>query len=233
MNGVLFALTWVRHRRWGLLLGGILLLLIISPFPGAYDRDDNVITPFVAVVVLAVTLCTARHFLTLLLMTLLTITWLVVSIVTDGSGLFASDRLVAPVLLAPILFLVVIGSIFFLLVNWMARVTTITSETLCAAVCGYLILGLFWTGIYALVQSSDPSAIFNQDARKLVHGDLIYFSYTTLTTTGFGDLIPKNPFARMSAVLEAVAGTFYNAIVIARLVTLYGFARVSTRTAES
>jgi hypothetical protein len=217
------AFGWIRRHRWAMLLVGIFALLIISPFPGAYDRNDNLITPLTTAVVLAVTLCTARRFLTVLLMILLTVTWLVISIVTDGSGLFASDHLAAPVLLAPILFLVVMGSIFLLLVTWMARVTTINAETLCAAVCGYLILGLFWTGIYALVQSVDQHAIFSHDASRVEHGDLIYFSYTTLTTTGFGDLIPKNSFARMWAVIEAVAGTFYNAIVIARLVTLYGF----------
>jgi hypothetical protein len=69
----------------------------------------------------------------------------------------------------------------------------------------------------------NPQSITSHDSTQLLHSDLIYFSYTTLTTTGFGDLIPKNPFARMWAVIEAVAGTFYNAIVIARFVTLYGF----------
>ncbi len=122
------------------------------------------------------------------------------------------------------------GSVFFLLASWMARVTTINAETLCAAVCGYLILGLFWTGIYALVQNVHPNAIASSDAKSLEHGDLIYFSYTTLTTTGFGDLIPKSPFARMWTVIEAVAGTFYNAIVIARFVTLYGFKPASVES---
>jgi hypothetical protein len=220
-------LAWVQRHRWALLLSGLFLLLIVSPFPGFYDRNDDVITPLVSVVVLAVTLGTAHRYSTVLFMTVLTATWLVISYVTDGSGLFASDRLAAPVLAAPVLFLAVMGSIFVLLVNWMARLTVVNAETLCAAVCGYLILGLFWTGIYALVQSVHPHAIASTDAGPLQHGDLIYFSYTTLTTTGFGDLIPKNPFARMWAVIEAVAGTFYNAIVIARFVTLYGFGRGS------
>jgi hypothetical protein len=223
MNEALRLVGWVRAHRWAILLVGLVFLLLVSPFPGAYDREDNLITPLVSVVVLAVTLCTAQRFLTVLLMFVLTTTWLVTSIVTDGSGLFASDTIDKPVLIAPVLFLLVIGAIFILIVTWMVRVTTINAETLCAAVCGYLILGIFWTGIYALVQNLHPHAIANFDSSKLQHGDLIYFSYTTLTTTGFGDLIPKNPFARMWAVMEAVAGTFYNAIVIARLVTLYGF----------
>jgi voltage-gated potassium channel len=229
MNEALRIIDWVRAHRWAILLVGILFLLLASPFPGVYDREDNVITPLAAVVVLAVTLCTAQRFLTVALMTLLTVTWLSISIATDGSGLFASDHIKDPVLIAPVLFLVVMGSVFFLLASWMARVTTINAETLCAAVCGYLILGLFWTGIYALVQNVHPHAIASSDAKDLQHGDLIYFSYTTLTTTGFGDLTPKSSFARMWAVIEAVAGTFYNAIVIARFVTLYGFTTAPAR----
>lgn len=203
MNAAFLAVAWVRRHRWAMLLVGLLLLLIISPFPGAYDRNDNLISPLAAIVVLAVTLCTGRRIVTMLMITVLTLTWLVVSIATDGSGLFASATITAP-----ILFLAVMGSVFLLLANWLAHVTTINAETLCAAVCGYLIVGLFWTGIYALVQNHDAHAIVAHDENVLQHGDLIYFSYTTLTTTGYGDLVPKNPVARMWAVIEAVVGTF-------------------------
>ena len=85
----------------------------------------------------------------------------------------------------------------------------------------YLIIGIFWAGLYALAQAQDHHAISSTTTGTLEHGDLLYFSYTTLTTTGFGDLAPRSPVARMWSVLEAVVGTFYNAIVIARLVTLY------------
>jgi hypothetical protein len=218
MQAAVFVLTWIKRHRWAILLIAILLLLVVSPFQDVYDRNDNLISPLAAIVVLAVTVCTGRRLLTVALVSVLTLVWLVVSIATDGSGLFASATIAAP-----ILFLVVMGSVFLLLANWLVHVTTINAETLCAAVCGYLIVGLFWTGIYALVQKFDHAAIISHDAAVLEHGDLIYFSYTTLTTTGFGDLIPKNPVARMWSVIEAVTGTFYNAIVIARFVTLYGF----------
>jgi hypothetical protein len=218
MKAALSALIWVQRHRWAMLLAAILLLIVISPYPGVYDRNDNLISPLTAVVVLAVTLSTARRLRTCILVAILTLVWVVVSIVTDGSGLFASVTTIAP-----LLFLAVMGSIFFLLASWLSRAKTINGETLCAAICGYLIVGLFWTGIYALVQSGDQHAIVSINAAKLEHGDLIYFSYTTLTTMGFGDLTPRNPTARMWTILEAVSGTFYNAIVIARLVTLYGF----------
>jgi Ion channel len=49
---------------------------------------------------------------------------------------------------------------------------------------------------------------------------MMYFSLTTLTTTGYGDIAPLNPFARSLANLEAIIGQLYLAITIARLVTL-------------
>jgi hypothetical protein len=151
-------------------------------------------------------------------MALLTSIWLIVSIVTDGSGLFAGASI-----LAPLMFLVIVALVFLLLVRWLAAASAINAEVLCAAVCGYLILGIFWTDLYALVEAFDAQAIVSAYKTKAEHADLIFFSYSTLTTSGFGDLIPRNPAARMWSVLEAVTGTFYNAIVIARLVSLYGF----------
>ncbi len=51
---------------------------------------------------------------------------------------------------------------------------------------------------------------------------LLYFSFTTLTTTGYGDITAVNPVVRMWSIFEATIGTMYNATVIARLVSLYG-----------
>jgi uncharacterized membrane protein len=71
-------------------------------------------------------------------------------------------------------------------------------------------------------QGADLGGGFSSTASHLSTGDLLYFSYTTLTTTGFGDIIPRGAEVRMLAVLEAMVGVFYNTIVIARLVGLYG-----------
>jgi hypothetical protein len=87
MKAALFVVAWFKTHRWAILLVAILLLLIISPFSGVYDRNDNLISPLAAIVVLAVTACTVQRFLTGLLMTGLTLLWLVISIATDGSGL--------------------------------------------------------------------------------------------------------------------------------------------------
>jgi Ion channel len=53
-----------------------------------------------------------------------------------------------------------------------------------------------------------------------VAGDLIYFSFVTLTSTGYGDIVPSHPFARGLANVEAIIGQLYPATLLARLVTL-------------
>ena len=53
-------------------------------------------------------------------------------------------------------------------------------------------------------------------------GPMLYFSFMTLTTTGYGDLLPGAPLSRALANVEAFVGVFYTSIVIAKLVSLYG-----------
>jgi Ion channel len=87
---------------------------------------------------------------------------------------------------------------------------------------GYLLIGLTWTFAYQLLVQQAPSAIhFEPGAaesfpRQPSH--LIYFSFTTLTTVGFGDVHPVTPAARALTVAEALVGQLYIAILIASLV---------------
>lgn len=208
---------WIRKHKWMLLLIGIVTLLLISPISEVYDRQDNLITPLTAIVFLAVVLGTTEKRIIIWSLASLTMFWLIVSTVTDGSGLFAGQSLAAP-----LLFMVLLVSIFLLLARWLVRVVIIDSEVLCAAICGYLLLGILWTGFYAVIVLVNPGAFISSIEPKVQLGDMLYFSFTTLTTTGFGDILPKDAAVRMFAVLEAVVGIFYNAIVIARFVGLYG-----------
>jgi hypothetical protein len=220
--------TWIGGHKWRLLLAGMVSLLVISPIPEVYDQQDNVITPLTTVIFLAAIFGTAERKRTIGLLTSLTLVWLVISIATPGSGLFAGLSL-----LAPLLFMFLLMAIFILLARWLIRVTYINAEVLCAAICGYLLLGILWTGLYAIVEkvrvvSHHPGAFVSSTTPRIAVGDLLYFSYTTLTTTGIGDIIPRGAEVRMLAVLEAMTGLFYNTIVIARFVGLYGLKKTST-----
>src|SRR5215471_14999633 len=98
----------------------------------------------------------------------------------------------------------------------------ITFHRLQGAVVIYLSLATIFGSAYGLIWELSPEAFVNLVAPvggpKEV-ASMLYFSLTTLTTTGYGDIVAVDPFARSLANLEAVIGQFYLAITVARLVT--------------
>jgi hypothetical protein len=99
----------------------------------------------------------------------------------------------------------------------------ITFHRLQGAVVVYLNLGLIFASAFSLIWELSPATFANLPAATGGPGELatmLYFSLTTLTTTGYGDIVAIDPFARSLASLEAVVGQFYLAITVARLVTL-------------
>ena len=100
----------------------------------------------------------------------------------------------------------------------------ITADKLHGALAGYIMLALFWAFIYAMIESFTPGS-FNV-GRFEVAGPgaffhLIYFSFTTLTTTGYGDITPLSVQARSLVIIEELTGVFFVAVLIARLAGLY------------
>jgi len=100
----------------------------------------------------------------------------------------------------------------------------ITADKLHGALAGYIMLAFVWSFIYALVEISAAGSFGpgNFDFRQ--HGTffkLIYFSFTTLTTTGYGDVIPLTNHARSLVMVEEFSGVFYVGVVIARLAGIY------------
>jgi hypothetical protein len=99
----------------------------------------------------------------------------------------------------------------------------ITSHRLQGAVVFYLNLAMIFASAFSLIWDWNPTAFANLPAPSGGPGEIaamLYFSLATLTTTGYGDIVPVDPFARSLANLEAVLGQFYLAVTVARLVTL-------------
>ncbi len=88
------------------------------------------------------------------------------------------------------------------------------------AVAVYLLLGLIWADAYELLALFVPGAFTGVGASGRAPQDFIFFSYVTLTTTGYGDIAPVSPAARSLASMEALVGQLYPAILLARLVSL-------------
>jgi len=99
----------------------------------------------------------------------------------------------------------------------------ITFHRLQGAIVIYLNLATIFASAYGLIWGLSPGAFANlvtQIGGPEEVATMLYFSLTTLTTTGYGDIVPLDPFARSLANLESVIGPFYLAITVARLVTM-------------
>ena len=119
-------------------------------------------------------------------------------------------------------------SVLWMVGQDLVRADRVDSELLYSAVGAYLLIGVFWAETYEIVSLAVPSAFAGAVGATPNRSALFYFSFTTLTTTGYGDITAINPVVRMWSIFEAIIGTMYNATVIARLVSLYG-SRVKPR----
>ena len=107
----------------------------------------------------------------------------------------------------------------------------VTLNTLLRAMSVYLLLATAFAAVYGIIAREHPDAfraaegVFSGPAGTMNWADVLYFSFATLTTLGYGDITPTAPVARMVVSFEAVIGPLYLAIVVARLVALFSMER--------
>lgn len=106
--------------------------------------------------------------------------------------------------------------------------TRITAETLWAAVNVYVLFGMMFAFLYSAVLILDPGAfsggILDNGHLRLTQS-MIYYSFVTMTTLGYGDIVPKIHVAATLAYVQALIGQLYVAILIARLVSMYNIGK--------
>jgi hypothetical protein len=96
-------------------------------------------------------------------------------------------------------------------------------DTLFGGIAVYILMALCWASLYSLLEMLVPGSFSMPPARAAnpLWADLLFFSFTALTTTGFGDITPVTTTASSLALLEVTVGVIYIALVISRLVGLY------------
>ena len=107
----------------------------------------------------------------------------------------------------------------------------VSLDTILGGICIYLLLGVMWVSLYSALEYMKPGSFLLQgvplsdlaDATAEIHRfpELLYFSFVTLTTLGFGDIVPANPVARALTIGEAITGQVYLGVFVASLVGLH------------
>lgn len=113
---------------------------------------------------------------------------------------------------------------------------TVSSRTILGAISVYTSLGILFTWVYGLVDRLEGGGFFGQGVAAK-GSDLLFFSYTTLTTTGYGDLVPTGQVGRMLSGLEMMLGQIFLVTLVAGLVSLWrpgeGILRRAKRAGEA
>jgi len=113
---------------------------------------------------------------------------------------------------------VILGVLLVAVLERVLRHEHVTMQTLFGAVCAYFLIGLMFSAVYGALNDFGPSPVFGGSVDRSVFS---YFSFTTLTTLGYGDYTAVTDLGRRIAMIEAVLGQVFIATTLARLVSLY------------
>lgn len=106
-----------------------------------------------------------------------------------------------------------------LLLRYVFSREVLTADRLWGAAAAYLMIGALWSFLYAIVDRAGPESFtIRGSVATMELMDLLYFSFATLTTTGFGDIVPLARLAKTAAIVESIIGQLFLAILIAKLV---------------
>jgi hypothetical protein len=208
---------WSTDRSLSVLLGSLVVLIFVIPAFHSRPEATLLVQIFFTLVFVSGLSATtpsraARVVGMVVLAGAITLHWLDYLNPRAGLGTWtAFGRLLA------------VGLLAVLVLRQVFREGPITLQRIQGAVAVYLLLGVAWAGIYELISGIWPGAFRFSEAprsRAELATSLAYYSFVTLTTMGYGDITPLHPVARSAAILEALTGQLFPAILIARLVAM-------------
>lgn len=209
-------IRWLRWNRATVLLIFTILLLLALSITERYRYGAIALAPVVLLVIVAAARVASQYrriFRTTIIP--LAIAWLVARVGAAAVGAQSGEAQVAWML-----GLALTAGLLAVLLRGLAEARDVTVETISQAFSGFLLIAIAFAQFYGILNYFIPGA-FNPAVPTGGISLLIYFSFSTLTTVGFGDVTPLDPFVRIVAAMEATTGIFYQTVVIARLVALY------------
>jgi hypothetical protein len=207
--------VYLRHR-YGVLFYSLLLTLGGAPILRALGWSGIALQSFVGLNLLAAALPLEGR----------KVRWVLPTILAGAIALGIVSRHVGHVTLSATSLILWTGIALyavFVALRLVLRSAAITLEHVYAALSAYLLVGVFLGLLYWALEEAWPASIVvigqSSHGFSLVEG--IYFSFVTLATVGYGDIVPGSDIVRGLAIAEAIAGQFYLAVMIARVMSLY------------
>jgi len=200
--------------RYGLLLATLIVVYLVSAFTSGRVTQALQVGLLVAITLLALRVGTLpRRILVLTRVVILIGSVIAIALVAASGN--KEVRAAASLWTAALLLLTVV-----IIVERVLLMDSVTLQSIYAALSTYIIIGLMFASVYATVDSLTTTDFFvNGESADI--STFQYFSFTTLTTLGYGDFTAAGNFGRALAVLEALTGQIFLATLVARLVAAY------------
>ncbi|GKX35125.1 MAG: hypothetical protein MnENMB40S_27430 [Rhizobiaceae bacterium MnEN-MB40S] len=202
----------VQGLRWGLLLILLLLAVFLAPLFGGSTLAELISLALFEFVVVAALITSVTHTRGRIIGAVVAALWFaatVAALLADAMHGFVAAF--SAVMLA--------GALLVTFYNLLDREAG-DLDALIGAVFGYILLAMTWAMLFVQIERWHPGS-FEFPLDSDLWSSLIYFSLITLTTLGYGDILPIAPVARLTAGLEAVVGVLYIAVMIGNIVGTY------------
>jgi hypothetical protein len=207
----------VGHFRF--LLFAIVLMFVLRPFLEGYVRIGLLTDIFFSLILLSGAYAFSQQrktFLVVLFIAGPTLLLEAASYFVDSEPIEIAKR---------IGFTLFLGYVLAIILSHIFREKEVTEDLITGAVCAYMLIGILWTFVFYFVELAHEGSFAQANPALHDIGPFFYFSFVTLATLGYGDIVPLTGPARSLAILEAVTGQLYLAITIARLVGVHASQR--------
>ena len=202
--------------------------LLLAPLLSADWRVQLLLEAFMLVTVLVTVWANpqlSRLRNVLIVLWLASVAGTLLSIATTEHPAWRWSRTLELLSLVPLMAMLAAGMLAFVL-----RERTLTLDSIFATIAAYLLVAVLFAQIYVCMITWNPASFSLpvEVANRPVHllqSDMTYFSLVTLATVGYGDILPATATARTLAMIEAVTGQFYVAVVVAIFVGMYSSQR--------
>lgn len=215
---VLVVRTWQSEASLSLLMGLLVLTIFVLPLTELVSRYFNLYVDLCYSLLLLVGLALAwfqrRAFHVMLIVAVVSVGVRWASRWYPELSVFREATMLASILMTT-----------YIVMEQVFRTGRVTSMRIRGSLAVYMLFGMAWAHAYQLVSSVYPGDAFSSKESMSTVSAWIYYSFATLTTLGYGDVVPISRVARMLAVGEAMTGQVYLTVLVARLVALQVEAR--------
>lgn len=200
-----------EHPRYGFYLLLIGIMLLVAPVGSMYHIASHLLEIVYGAVLLVGPFLVSTSYRRWMFLTLLGLILFLLFIQEMRYGIFA--------ILQPLLTLVFFTLTFFEIIRYVLQENEISVNTIMATICGYAILAIAAGPLFYILEVTNPGA-FRLDG-DVQFFDFIYFSFITVTTVGYGDIVPLHPLAKSLCIFIGFAGQLYLTIIMALIIGQY------------